>query len=50
VGTVEVELVEVGLSAVIIGASERAKAGRQHSSRIESWAGSTQPFEFGRPP
>jgi hypothetical protein len=37
------------LSAVILGASERAKAGRQHSSRIESWARSTQPFEFGRP-
>src|SRR5215203_6842426 len=35
--------------AVIFGASERAKAGRQHSSRMVSWARSTQPFELGLP-
>jgi hypothetical protein len=32
-----------------LGAKERAKAGRQHSSRIVSWRRSTQPFELGRP-
>jgi hypothetical protein len=34
---------------VIFGASEREKAGRQHSSRIVSWTRSAQPLEFGRP-
>ena len=30
-----------------MGMSERAKAGRQHSSRMVSWRRSTQPLEFG---
>src|SRR3954465_1254296 len=37
------------VSAVIRGTSERANAGRQHSSTMVSWTRSTQPLLLGRP-